>query len=456
MINKFLFKNIILIILIAFLVHNVTYAQSHTEATSNDFFRILDGIHDKFYNAAYGWQAAAESLARKLFFSLIFIDILILGIYCVIKKTDLKQIFDGFLFKVIFLGGFLGIMQWLPYLTDPKTGILASFEIAGAQISNTSRISPTGFIDVGIDIVSSITHSTDSVSLFNIFNSLMTTVVIFIIMYSFFILAFELLATKIEAYILMFGGCFFLAFAGSQYTKQYAVGYLRYTFNVGIKLFFIFLYLSLGIKIASEIKSLLDTNSNINLYTQLIIAATFLLYASIAKRITQIVNGFVSGMTSTSGSEHMGSITGMALSASSTASNVATGSGGGLASIANNAGKMLGSAVVKGAGHAHAAGRTFSNSFKSNRNSGDTKAPAVSKAIIKTVSTAASNVGDSIDKTATDAMKNVKNMHETNIKSSPFTPKQPPAPNKTSQESFFKSNNKSNGGNKEGFFSSKK
>ncbi|APJ05224.1 P-type conjugative transfer protein TrbL [Silvanigrella aquatica] len=468
-----------LVIVIALCSFKYILAQSSTQATANDFFRVFDGIHDTFFNIARTWQAKAENMAMTLFLYLAIIDVIIFGINCVLKKDDIKQILNGFIYKVIFLGGFVSLMQWLPYLTDPNTGILASFEIAGAKIANLNRLSPTGIVDSGLSIISAIISDSDKATFMSPFTSLMLAFTIIVLMYCFLSIAWELLITKLEAYLLMFGGCFFLAFAGSQFTKQYAFGYLKYSFNIGVKLFFSYLVISVGINISDEILNLINKSNNIcgNLYSLLIISATFLTYSTIVKRIPQIANGFISGMSASSGSDSAAAIAGLAAGMTKLAVGGGAGGGGGLggkvlggglAGFASSAGKMIGSAAAKGAGHAHAAGRSFGNAFKANMASDKStnlqpNAPrAAAKAAMHTVSTAAENISDAMDKSANNIADKAMKMHEENIKSSPFTAKAPPPPPPPtpaappkSDNGFFKSSTSNSSNGKTGFFNAK-
>ncbi|MBX9837472.1 MAG: P-type conjugative transfer protein TrbL [Silvanigrellaceae bacterium] len=467
-----------LIILIVLCSFKDIFAQSSTEATANDFFRVFDSIHDTFFNIARTWQTKAEQMAMTLFLYLAIIDIIIFGINCVLKKDDIKQILNSFIYKVIFLGGFVSLMQWLPYLTDPNTGVLASFEIAGARIANLNRLSPTGIVDSGLSIISAIISDSDKAIFKSPFTSLMLAFTIVVLMYCFLSIAWELLITKLEAYLLMFGGCFFLAFAGSQFTKQYAFGYLRYSFNVCVKIFFSYLVISVGINISDEILNLINKSNNLcgNLYSLLIICATFLTYSTIVKRIPQIANGFINGISGSSGSDSAAAIAGLAAGMTKLAIGGGGGGGvggnvlgGGVAGFASTAGKMVGSAATKGAGHVHAAGRSFSNAFKANMASDKSantqpSAPrAAAKAAIHTVSTAAENISDAMDKSANNIANKAMKMHEDNIKSSPFTAKAPPPPPPPpapasppkSDNGFFKSSSTNSSNAKNGFFNAK-
>jgi type IV secretion system protein TrbL len=433
MINKYnkLHNTIKLVIcVLALLTFNVTYSQQTN--TSENLFNTLDSIDTIFYGTASSWLFQAESYAKKLLLSFVVLDILILGIKHILKVESINDVFNALIFRVLFSGGILSVLQFLPMLTDPNTGFIKGFEILGSRVTGVNKLSPTGVIDIGLEIVGLFLQHMKDAPLTAFFQSGLYLISIVLIMYCFITIAVELIVTKIEAYILIYGGCVFLCLGGSKYTEKYAKGYFSYVMTVGIKLFIAYLVVGVGVGIADSILFRIKSDSLAKGdYQALIITCViFVIYATIAKKIGQIANGFLSGMTSTSGADVFaaaGAATSGAAAVVSGGKMAAPGSAGGIiGGLGSGLGKAAGDAMFKGAGHAHAAGKSFSNNFSSNIAKGGTVETAAPKAAAQTLSNAAKNIGSSIKNNVSSGASDISKKHNNNVKNSPFNDMPPP------------------------------
>lgn len=428
---EFFGKHKLKIILISILFFS---RNSFAQDTSEDLFNVLDSIEKIFYEASSSWLLNAETYAKQFLITLAVIDIVVIGMKHVLKVDSIQDIFSGIILKTFVIGGILTLLQLLPMLTDPNRGFLKGFEILGSRITGVNKLSPTGVIDTGLEVVNVFIQHMKNAPITAFFQAGIYLIAVAVIIYCFLTVAIELLTTKIEAYILMFGGCFFLCLGGSKYTKKYSDGYLTYCLTTAIKLFIAYLVVAVGVGIGEIVAERLgkDPIAQGDYQAVIVTVVIFVMYAAIAKKISAIANGFLSGMTSTSSGDHFA--TGGAAVATTAA--IATGGktaapgsiNGIMGGIGSGLGKMAGNALFKGAGHAHAAKNSMSSNMAHNMANGSPIETAAPKAAAQTMSSAAKNIGASIKNSISGKASNLYNNHKSNVNSSPFSEQKMPPP----------------------------
>jgi type IV secretion system protein TrbL len=71
-----------------------------------------------------------------------------------------------------------------------------------------------------------------------------------VVLYCFAVIGLELILVQIGSKIILAGGIFLLAFAGLQWTRDYAERYVHTFFHIGIKMIFIYILIGLGLGLA--------------------------------------------------------------------------------------------------------------------------------------------------------------------------------------------------------------
>ena len=431
---KFLDKNKKKIGLIIAVLFSLVSLSCFAQSSSEDLFNVLDDIEGIFYGTSSSWLLNAETKAKQLLLIFGVFDILVIGFKHVIKAENIQDVFDDVLKRFFWIGGVLTLLQCLPMLTDPNSGFLAGFEILGSKVTGVNRLSPTGVIDTGFSVVNMLIQHMKSAPLTALFEAGTYLIAVVVILYCFIVIAVELITTKIEAYILMFGGCVFLFFAGSKFTRKYTTGYFSYAVTVGIKLFIAYLIVAIGVGIGESVAQRLakDPLASGDYQAVIVTVVIFSIYATIAKKVSSIANGFLSGMTSTTSADHFAT----AGAAISTTAAMATGGkfaapgsvNGLMGSMGMGLGKAVGSAMFKGAGHAHAAMNSMSNHTGLNMANGSPIETAAPKAAAQTLATGAKNLGHSMKDSIQNTVGSISRSHGSNIKNSPFTEQRLPSP----------------------------
>ena len=380
--------------------------------TDKDILNIFDNVDQSFLAIAKSWVDAGESYAKTIFFSLALISITIAGIKYVLYKQEIQEVFTGLVVTLISLCGFLAVIQYAPIWMDSI--FLKSFESLGAHVTNINTLSPTGIVDQGFDLVVKILHNTPPTSLFQVFNASMFIISIIVIAGSFAYLGIELLATKIQAYVIMYGCLCFLGFSGLSQLRFISYNLLKSALNVGIKMFMLYLIISAATKSTDVIISIISgsTAYSPSITGLLIISTICVVFVSLVLKAKSMAHDFSMGVMSASASENISAAKDMALKAATL----------GKSSFAQKAGGMLGDTVSKGAANASAAVQTFRNGASRGQNT----ASKMTSGISNVVKNSAGNVAQK----ANDVGGKIKDNFNSQKEKSIFNDRNPPPPPK--------------------------
>ena len=380
--------------------------------TDKDILNVFDNVDQSFLAIAKSWVDTGESYAKTIFFSLALLSIIIAGIKYVLYKQEIQEVFTGLVVKLISLCGFLTVIQYAPTWMDSI--FLKSFESLGAHVTNINTLSPTGIVDQGFDLVVKILHATPPTSLFQVFNAAMVIISIIVIAGSFGYLGVELLVTKIQAYVVMYGCLCFFGFSGLSQVRFITYNLLKSALNVGIKIFMLYLVISAATKSTDVIISIIAGNTGYSpsITGLLIISTICVVYVSLVLKVKSMAHEFSMGVMSASASENISTATNMAMKAATL----------GKSSLAQKAGGMVGGAVSKGAANASAAVQTFRNGASRGQNTASKMANGVSNV----VKNAKANVGQK----ASDVGGKVKDNFNSKKENSVFNDRNPPPPPK--------------------------
>lgn len=142
--------------------------------------------------------------------------------------------------------------------------IFNSFKAAGIYMGSkasgyTLTTNPGNIINVGVSIASKVLNiSNKHTSLANIGLSMISVLTAAVVLYCFGIIAIELILIDIGSRIVLAGGIFLLAFAGSAWTRDYAEHYVHTFFHLGMKMVFLYIMIGIGAGVTSHWSQVLD------------------------------------------------------------------------------------------------------------------------------------------------------------------------------------------------------
>lgn len=209
-----------------------------------------NAIGAQFTSAAAAYAAAIQPYAARLFFALLFIEVLVTAIQYMIDQGDAPR-YVGRAFRHLLSAGFIYLMlvNAFPWMT----AIMHSFAAIGSAVSGVPKIDPQTVLSIGGQMAETIyrapTNPGGMVSDFSLV--LGQTAAAFFILLSFTVIAALALLVIIEAYLVIGGASILLAFGGSRFTAPIAEGYFGYVIKVGVRLLFFYLMLGIGMRIAT-------------------------------------------------------------------------------------------------------------------------------------------------------------------------------------------------------------
>lgn len=244
--------------------------------------QVLNQAQDFYRTTAQAWLGPMEALARRLFVALAAIEISVSGIFYALRRDSLDELAAKFLIKFILLSFVLLLITsagvWLRPIVN---GLAAAGQSAGVI---PPPATPSEVVDMGTYIAFTVV-STDGVPITpSAFAALFFALLARVVVYACFVaVAVMLVLAWVEAYVGLAGGVLFLGLGGFRATAQYAENYLNYLVWLGIRLFALYLLLTIGTTIVNNFIPL--TMKAVDGRTQGAVAAVCVIFAVLTIRI---------------------------------------------------------------------------------------------------------------------------------------------------------------------------
>jgi len=211
---------------------------------------LLDDLVKGYQTAANSWLATLVPMAERTFGILAGLEIAVGALMWVVNRRTIDEMFLGFIRKILVLGLFYAFLSQFP-LWVPR--IVQGFQSAGQAASQTQELSPSGVIQVGIDISTRLLKASSLIGLLlPAVGMFLAPVVVLIVMIAFICIAAQLVMTLVESYLVVTGGVVFLGFAAFRGSAPIADKYIVYAVQVGVKLFLLYLMVSTGLAMTAR------------------------------------------------------------------------------------------------------------------------------------------------------------------------------------------------------------
>lgn len=328
----------------------------------------LDQIQNLFSGSAQNWSFILTVYAVRLFWILVLIDLVWLGIQLALNPGEFSDFFAALVRKVLFIGFFWILLQ--PTGGGPAgaqargiqwaTDIVNSLIQAGGQANNwaggTPNITPSNVFDTGYSLCSQIFNA---LSFWSPGQSLALIIGGIIIMICFALIAAMMLLMYIQSYLIIYAGVILLGFGGSVFTKDISLMYFRAALSVGVKLFIMILVVGLGQTILTQ----WTANFTVNFEQIVLFIGAAIVLLALVKAIPDMVANLINGFSWGSGeslahtSKQMGKI------AAGTAIGAVAGTLGGYMSV-REASKLAGTQGATGVRKPAAIGKNLATGAK--------------------------------------------------------------------------------------------
>lgn len=292
---------------------------------------MLDQVVTEFSTRATGWQTVVMNAAMWLFWTLGIISLVWTAGMMILRKADIGEFFAEFIRFILFFGFFLWLLRNGPTFAS---SIIQSLQRIGEQASGVSSVTPSGIVDVGFMIWK---QAVSNLSAWSPIDSFVGAALSAGIMVLLAVIAINMLLLLVSAWMLMYGGIFFLGFGGSRWTSDMAINYYKTVLGVAVQLFTMILLIGIGNDLLSSFYAKMSkgTLNFEELGVMLIFCVALLL---LINRIPPLLAGIItgSGVGSTGGIGNFGAGT-------------VVGAAMGAAGVAASAAGMAGAAAMGGA-----------------------------------------------------------------------------------------------------------
>jgi type IV secretion system protein TrbL len=294
------------------------------------------------------WIAAVQPFATDLFIALATLDLASFGWSLWRQyRGDITAAILSTTNRLLLIGLFLDLL-----LNGPTwmANIVNMFITVGKAASGGQVIQPSVLLVRGFDIVGSMLAQALKCGLLaDLLTGLAMVLAAIVVLISFLVITVEFVVTKIQTFIAMAIGLFFLGFGGSSWTRNYVERYFSYSVSSGVRLMMLYVLIGAGFSLSQNWINL-AANAPISQDGVLacwVIGAGSVIYAMICWRGPAIAAGILGGGPNLSHNEIWGAI------------SVATQAGVSAALIASGVGSAAGAGAAAGGGGAAAGGASM-------------------------------------------------------------------------------------------------
>ncbi len=276
---------------------------------------ILSNVTDKFKEQAANWGSIMTGYATWLFWTLGTISLVWTGGVLLLKKADIGEFFAEFFRFIMFFGFFLWLLR---NAAGIGTSIINSLIQIGANASQTGASNPSAVMDIGFQIFYKVMQQT---SIWSPVDSMIGAILAGIILICIALIAANMTIMLCSAWILLYGGIFFLGFGGSRWTSEIAIHYYKTLIGIGASLMAMVLMIGIAQSIVTSYYSNMSTGIQVVEIATIMIVAIILLL--LIHRVPSLIAGILTGATI--GHSGIGAFSaGAAVGAASVAAAVAT------------------------------------------------------------------------------------------------------------------------------------
>ena len=209
----------------------------------------LDNIGQTFQWAGQRYMAIMQPFAEKIFLGLVLIEIIITCVHFLTDQDEPTRLLAELVKKSLALGFLYAMIVNAPIWFS---AIIQGFQQIGGQAAGIPGLSPSSAFNSGLALFQIIYRGFGSLGWFHVTMAALIALIAGLIMFlSFALIAGQMLLALCEAYMGVGGGVLLLGFSGSRWTIKFAEGFLGWIVGVGIKVFFLYLMVGIGLTITA-------------------------------------------------------------------------------------------------------------------------------------------------------------------------------------------------------------
>ncbi|AZR34862.1 P-type conjugative transfer protein TrbL [Xanthomonas vasicola] len=307
----------------------VMYSTTVTAAPMNA--DVVDSVMGKYQAAASAWGSVMVSYASSLFWGLALISMVWTFGMLALKNGGIQEALAEIVRFFAVLGFFWWILSNGPAIAD---SIVKSMWMIGAKaIGQSTDFTPGGIVQIGYDIF---TKALDQSSVWSPTDSVVGLLMALVVMIVLAIVGVNLLLVFVSAWIMIYGGVFFLGFGGARWTSDIAISYYKHVLAIGAEMMVMLLLIGIGKTFINEYYASMRAGIDLKEMAIMLIAAFVLMY--LTNKIPPRIAGIVGvGGAGSIGGVGVGSVMAAAAMTASAAASVGSTAMAGASSAAGGA-----------------------------------------------------------------------------------------------------------------------
>jgi len=249
---------------------------------------VFDSVLDRYYAAASGWASTITNAASWLFWTLVVISMVWTFGMMALRKADIGEFFAEFIRFTIFTGFF-----WWLLINGPNfaSSIYSSLrQLAGNATGLGQALSPSSIVDVGFVIFDKVLDQSSVWSPVDSMAGILMAVAILVILA---LVGVNMLLLLASAWVLAYGGVFFLGFGGSRWTSDMAINYYKTVLGVAAQLFAMVLLVGIGKTFLDNYYARMSSGISLKEMGVMLIVAIILL--ALVNKIPGLIAGIITG-----------------------------------------------------------------------------------------------------------------------------------------------------------------
>src|SRR5271165_6694967 len=285
--------------------------------------QIIDPLLQKFKSAGAAWQGTIQKAAFNLFWILALINLVITGVWLLLKGGGLLEILAELTRYILFTGFFWWVLQNGAGFANAIINSLV--QIGGNAAGNGGFMVPGDVITLSLQVFN---QTLQHVNFLQPESILIPVLIALIILILCALIAINMILLLCAAWVVVYAGLIFLGFGGCRWTSDWAIGYWRTIVGIGVSLLTMELIIGIGIQFLKDL--ITQTAQTLSAGPLAIIMVACIILVVIAHQLPRMVAGMVVGGGHNGAVGGMGvmALIGSAIAAASLAgrvSNAATG-----------------------------------------------------------------------------------------------------------------------------------
>lgn len=249
---------------------------------------LFDDVLNRYNTAASGWAGVVTDAATWLFWTLVVISMVWTFGMMALRKADIGEFFAEFVRFTIFVGFFWWLLINAPaFATSIFNGLR---QVAGNATGLGSSLSPSGIVDIGFAIFYNVV---DQSSIWSPGDSLAGILMAVAILVVLAIIGVNMLLLLASAWVLAYGGIFFLGFGGSRWTSDMAINYYKTVLGIAAQLMTMVFLIGIGKTFLDDYYSRMSSGISLKEMGVMLIVCVILL--ALVNKVPALVAGIITG-----------------------------------------------------------------------------------------------------------------------------------------------------------------